>query len=111
MSLQIEHQVELVCAHRAQERRERPRRQPAIVHDHLVEPRMALNNRARLGLNRPRDMRGGPSPADPAEQRERPHHIADRAEQNDQNPTRRVAGLLSDAPRLPRKHGGRTRTR
>ena len=83
MALQVENQIELAGANPAQEGRERPRPAPAIVDQNLVEPGMALEQRLRLGLDRPRDMGARIGAAHAAEQRQRSHHVADRAKQHE----------------------------
>ena len=93
MALEVERQVEMARAHPHEKGKERKRGAAAVVDDQLVDPRMALEHRLRLGLDRPRDMRGRPRATDTAEQRQRAHHVADRAQQNDQEATRRSDGL------------------
>src|SRR5882672_4465899 len=70
MALKVEDQIEAPDANLVQERNEGPRRMSAIVHDDLVEPRVALEQRSRFRLDGPRDMRLGPRAADPAKQRQ-----------------------------------------
>ena len=93
MALEVEREVEMARAHPDEKGQEGKRRTAAIVDDQLVEPGMAFEHRLRLGFDRPRDMRGRPRAADTAEQRQRAHHVADRAEQDDQDAARRGAGF------------------
>ena len=90
MALEVEREIEMAGAHPDQEGQERKWGAAAIVDDQLVEPGMALEHRLRLGLDRPRDMRSRPCAADTAEQRQRAHYVADRAEQYDQDAARRA---------------------
>src|SRR6266849_6002629 len=80
MALKVEDQIEAAGANPVQERNERPRRVGAIVHDDLVEPRMALEQRSRFGFYSPRDMRVRPRASDASEQWQRADYIADGAE-------------------------------
>src|SRR5882757_2852126 len=96
MALKVEDQIEVPCTNLVQERNEGPRRVRAIVHDDLVEPRMALEQRSRFRLDGPRDMRVGPRAADPAKQRQGTDYIADGAEQDDQHAARRGCDMRGD---------------
>jgi len=93
MALEVERQIEMARAHPDEEGQERKRRAPAIVDDQLVHPGMAFEHSLRLGLDRPREIRGRPRAADTAEQRQRSDYVADRTEQNDQDAARRSDGL------------------
>ena len=85
MALEIDHQIEAAGAHSAQEWHERPWGAAPIVNDQFVEPGMSLDDRHRLGLDRPGDVRLRPCAAQTPEQRQRAHHVADRAEQDYQD--------------------------
>jgi len=80
MALEVEDQIELAGTNRTQEGRERNRCSRPIVDDELVEPRMALEQRLLLGLDRPGDMSVGIGAAHAAEQRQRAHHVTNRAQ-------------------------------
>ena len=82
VALKINHQIEASTAHGLKKRHERPGRVPPIVNDQFVQPLMSFDDRAGLGLYRPCDMRVRPSSANAPEQRQRPHHVANRAEQD-----------------------------
>src|SRR5579875_2567171 len=90
MALQVDREVETPAPNHSEKWREGPWRAPPLVNDQLVEPRMTLQNRPRFRFDRPRDVRFGPSAANPSEQRQRADDIADRAEQNNQYAARRA---------------------
>jgi hypothetical protein len=82
MALEIDDQVEPARAHAPQERHKRPRRVPSIVNDQFVKPRMPFYNGFGLGLDRPGDICLRPGAPHAPEQRQRTHHITDRAQQD-----------------------------
>src|SRR5262249_36733202 len=88
VALKIDDQVKASVANALEKRQKAPRRMPSIVEDRLIEPRMMFENRRRLWLDRPRDVRRGISAAKAPQQRQRAHHVANRTIEHDQNPTR-----------------------
>src|SRR5271156_4694914 len=89
MTLKIYHQVKIACADSSQKWKKLYRSMRAIVQNYFVQPRMVIEHRLRLGFHRPRDVRFGPRLANAPEQRQRANDVANRAEQHDQNATRR----------------------
>src|SRR2546428_13446116 len=65
----------------------------AFVNDYFVEPRMRAQDGFGFRLDRPRDVRRGPCPAHPRQQRQRAHDVADSTEQYKQHSSRHVGGF------------------
>ena len=67
MTLQVEHEIEVTGANLPEEGKKRDRRAVPIVQDDFVKPAMMREDRRRLGLDRPRDVRVGPGVTNPPE--------------------------------------------